>query len=218
MSTSANGQQLLVQVKAAAGRPGPQLSLPVVRSPAAWLRPVATEKHLQNPDDLRCLTRWRNRFAKSYLTEFEATESRTSDWLARSVGPDNTRILFMVEDSDRRTCGYMGIANIDWSARCGEADAIVRGRDTPRGVMTEALRTLLDWARGQLGLETMNVRVRSDNTALEFYCKMGFVEQKRVPLNQREEPGMTIWYEDPALDRRERNLVYLTLQDEARRP
>ena len=40
--------------------------------------------------------------------------------------------------------------------------------------MTEVLRTLLTWARGQLGLETIGVRVRSDNPALIFMKNSAF--------------------------------------------
>ena len=213
MNGSAHGRKLLAHLKAAAGRPGPQLGLPVGCPPAALLRPVPTRKELQNPADVRCLTQWRNRFVKSFLTEFDASESRTSDWLAQTIGPDDTRILFMVDDNHGRTFGYLGVGFIDWEARSGEADAIVRGRDAPPGVMSQALRTLLDWARGQLGLQTINVRVRCDNTALEFYRKLRFVEQKRVPLNRREEPGLIVWYEDPHLETYQVALVYMTLRD-----
>ena len=51
--------------------------------------------------------------------------------------------------------------------------------------MTAALHTVLDWARGPLGLKELGVRVRSDNPALAFYEKAGFCEMQRVPLRHR---------------------------------
>jgi RimJ/RimL family protein N-acetyltransferase len=59
-----------------------------------------------------------------------------------------------------------------------------------------SLRTLLAWARDTLGLATLGVRVRSDNSAVRFYEKVGFTEVARVPLQREEEPGLVRWVED----------------------
>jgi RimJ/RimL family protein N-acetyltransferase len=196
MMSRVRGKQLLMSLKDVAGAPGPQLGLQVGTPSIAWLRPVATRRELQNGSDIRCLTDWRNKFVTSFLNEFEATYSQTSDWLADIIGPDDGRILFMIDDPDNLTIGYMAIGFIDWKAGYAEADAIVRGRTAAKGVMMKALQTLLTWGKGQLGLHTIGVRVRSDNPALAFYRKLGFVEQKRVPLSNRAEPNKLIWYED----------------------
>ena len=201
-----------MELKHAAGRPGPKLGLPVGAPTAAWLRPVATRREDQDPRDVRCLTEWRNRFVTSFLTEFGATEPRTARWLADTVGPDPGRILFMVDDLSHRPFGYMGIGFIDWDARSGEADSIVRGGEAPRGLMTQALQTLLGWARGQLGLETLAVRVRSDNSALEFYRKLGFVEERRVPLVRAEGADGVVWSEEPGASS-DVSLVHLFLKE-----
>ena len=211
MSGDNQGGRLLATLKAVAGLPGPQLGIQVGDSPMAWLRPVATRRELQSERDVRLLTEWRNKFVTAFLNEFQATESQTSDWLANSVSPDDSRILFMVDDTENRTFGYMGIGYINWDAGYGEADAIVRGGPAPPGVMTTALRTLLNWGRGQLGLDTIGVRVRSDNPALSFYRKFGFVEEKRVPLSSRIEPDKTVWYEDSAKTSAGISLVYHSL-------
>jgi RimJ/RimL family protein N-acetyltransferase len=208
-------KQLLTALKHVAGTPGPQLGLRVGTPPVVYLRPVATRRELQNESDVRCLTEWRNQFVTSFLTEFKATESQTADWLANIVGPDDNRILFMVDrDIDNLAIGYMGIGFIDWNAGYGEADSIVRGRPAARGIMTAALRTLLAWGRGQLGLDTIGVRVRSDNPALAFYRKFGFIEQKRVPLNNRYESNSLVWYEDQDSINATISLVYHTLAGE----
>jgi RimJ/RimL family protein N-acetyltransferase len=88
----------------------------------------------------------------------------------------------MIDDLDGRPFGYMGLAQIDWDRRYGEADAIVRGRAEPRGVMGSALEEMLQWASSSLGLDRLAVRVRSDNAALSFYSRVGFRESRRVPL------------------------------------
>jgi len=177
----APGRTLLTALKAAACLPGPRASLVIGSPPEALLRPVATAG-AQHESDARLLTAWRNRFKDAFLHEFEATEERTKAWLSRVVGPSDDRALFMVSLPDGTTIGYMGLAYIDWARRYGEADAIVRGKEAPKGLMQRCLTELISWGQAQLGLQHVAVRVRSDNPAVEFYRRIGFEETKRVPL------------------------------------
>lgn len=208
------GRDLLVALKATAGTPGPAVVIPVGSPPKAFLRPVATKKKLLNAEDVRVLTEWRNRFVQAFLTEFQATEIRTAQWLTEVVGPKEDKILFMVDDLNGRTFGYMGLDYIDWGKGFGEADAVVRGAEAPPGIMKRALQTLLAWARGQLGLHELAVRVRSDNTALEFYRKVGYREVRRIPLRRVEESGTVRWVEDKTLETAKVCLVYMLWQTE----
>lgn len=187
------------------------VTIPVGDPFEAVLRPLVTAAGKINREDVRVLTEWRNRFVRSFLTEFQATEERTKKWLTQVVGPDPTRILFMLDDVHGRTIGYLGLAFIDWEQRTGEADAIVRGVETQPGVMTKALLALLRWAHHELGLtKALTVRVRSDNPAVDFYLKLG-AETRRVPLRAIEEPGMTRWVEADSLNNNTATeLVYIT--------
>lgn len=211
MSISQLGRRLLTVLKATAGMPGPAIVIPVGCPPKAFLRPVATRKELLNPEDVRMLTEWRNRFVQAFLTEFQATESRTARWLTEVVGQAEGKILFMLDDLNGRTFGYMGL-DMNWEQAYGEADAIVRGAEAAPGTMKLALQTLLSWARGPLGLRELGVRVRSDNTALEFYRKVGFQEIRRVPLRRVEEPQMIRWVEDMSLESSKVYLVHMRWQ------
>lgn len=194
MPPPVTGKNLLTAVKGAAGLAGPQMVLKVGR--LATLRVVATRPAVQNPSDVHWLTEWRNKHLSAFLTEFIATEPRTASWLENIVGRDDNRILFMIDNADGLTVGYMGLAFIDWNTGYGEADAVVRGLDTVPGLMRAALQTLLAWACGQLGLSRIGVRVRSDNPALGFYRKLGFVETLRVPLiSTTDAEGAIAWQE-----------------------
>lgn len=206
----ANGRELLVALKAAAKAYGPGLSLPIGRPLEAVLRPVATSKGELNPEDVRLLTEWRNRYVRSFLTEFQATEERTERWLTETIGADDTRILFMLDDANGRTVGHIGLAYIDWERGSAEFDSPVRGAEAGLWLMSEAIRTIMDWAEGQLGLPYFGGRARSDNRALKFFQhKFGALEVKRVPLRRIEEPGMIRWVEDPSLPPGEPSLVYI---------
>jgi RimJ/RimL family protein N-acetyltransferase len=203
------GRELLITLKANATANAPYLCIPVGLPVEAVLRPVATAAGRVDAGDVHVLTDWRNRFVSSFLTEFVATEPRTEQWLTEVVGPDPTRILFMLDDALGATVGYLGLAFIDWDNLTGEADAIVRGADTAPGVMARAMFTLLDWTREQLGLKSVGARVRSDNPALRFFLKFA-TETKRVPLRAVQEPDMIRWVEDETLVDAPISLVYIT--------
>ena len=188
---------MLHSLKENADSPGRPPVLEIGNPPVALLRTVATRPGKLRPDDVRCLTEWRNRYVRSFLTEFVATEERTARWLTSVVGPSSDRILFMLDRPDGQTFGYMGLAFIDWERGYGEADAIVKGGDSPPGTMTHALLSLLDWAKNKLGLNQIGVRVRSDNPALLFYQRCGFVEQHRCPLGRHTIDLETVWREEP---------------------
>lgn len=211
MTTPTDGQQLFVAVKQTtrAGQSG--LVLPVGQPLVAVIRPIATVPGHIDPIDVQLLTEWRNRHVKSFLTEFVSTPERTAGWLAGAVHVNPGKMLFMVETLDGERVGHVGLGFIDWQRGYGEADAIVSGGKSPPGLMKAALLTLMQWARDALGLATLAVRVRSDNTALEFYRKVGFREYQRVPIVAHEVPGGTDWSEDPQAIGVSASLVYMQL-------
>jgi len=190
------GRDLLTALKASPAQEGTGLCVPVGSPIRALLRPVASREGEIRAGDVARLTDWRNRFVTAFLTEFLADYERTEHWLAQTVYPDATRALFMVDEMDGRTVGYMGLASIDWDSGSFEADSIVRGATAPRGLMGESLQVMLRWAKSQLGLTDAWLRVRSDNTAIGFYERIGFAQIDRAPLRRHAEPGFVRWVED----------------------
>ncbi len=204
-------RNLLVALKEVATTSGPVLGIAVGQPIEAALRPVATHRERLCTSDIVRLTDWRNRFVKSFLTEFTATYEQTANWLIDVVGPTDTRIIFMVEDTFGTVFGYMGLAFIDWHEGTFEVDGVVRGTDGSRGLMSKALRTMIAWANVQLGLREARVRVRSDNAAQAFYLRLGFREIRRIPLYRIEVPGVVSWTEDPAAPPDNPHLIHMTL-------
>ena len=209
------GRDLLAALKTTGGMPGPAVVIPVGSPPVAFLRPVAVRQELLRDDDVHALTEWRNRFVDAFLTAFQATEERTARWLVDQVGPNDGKILFMVDEIDGRTIGYMGLDRINWNRGSGEVDAIVRGREAAPGLMMRCLQAMILWARGSLGLRDIGVRVRSDNRALAFYRKVGFHEVRRTPLRLMVEPDMKRWVEDEAFKDAEVHLVHMLWEGES---
>lgn len=212
LPSGATGRDVLAMFKDLAGAPGPPVLLRVGDPTVALLRPVAVHADRLNPGDIALLTAWRNRHVTAFLTEFDATTDRTGAWLTKSA-TDLSRILFMVDDPGGRTFGSMGLAGIDWESGTGEADAIVRGEESAPGTMGATLRALIDWATGPLGLRHVRIRVRSDNAAMAFYERLGFVEKRRVPLRlEHGEAATRKWVEDETADA-SLFVVYLEQED-----
>lgn len=199
MLSALTGMDLWQNVKQTAGLPGPTLCLAVGSPLKAVLRPVSTKREGLRPQDVRLLTEWRNRFSRSFLTEFTATEAQTAEWLINVIGTSENRLFFMVDDPMGRTFAHLGLTNVDWDRSYVEVDNVVRGGESLRGTMTMILREFIVWIKAHLGLQTIEIRVRSDNTAVEFYRKLGFQEISRVPLRQENQPHKTLWVEDPLL-------------------
>lgn len=205
--TEGQGLLRLLKDNTRAGEAG--LVLPVGIPVRALLRPIASVPRATDATDVRLLSDWRNRHVKSFLTEFVANEARTTAWLTGPIHANGGKLLFMLDALDGVRLGHLGLGFIDWSAQYGEADAIVSGGIAPPGLMKLALQTLLRWAHDQLGLQTLAVRVRSDNPAVAFYEKVGFRELRRVPLVVRRGTDFTEWVEDESLAQSEASLVYM---------
>lgn len=206
-----SGAGILGAIKLSAGI-FPPVSLVIGHPPVALLRPVATAPDRIDLADVSRLSDWRNTHRRSFLTEFEATPARTTRWLVTRVRTNNGKVLFMVDDITGRTVGYMGLDCIDWITRYGEADAIVRGEDTPKGFMRTALLGLLSWARDALGLTELGVRVLSDNPAVRFYEGLGFATVRTVPLRMDPAQDGCSWVEDPSQSSSTRQLLHMRLQ------
>jgi len=201
-------QKFLKELKKTAGS-ATELVLPVGKPIEAILRPVATTKHTINHVDVTLLSEWRNRFVKSFLTEFHSHDERTIEWLLNTVSKDTGKILFMIDTINGETIGHVGLGFIDWEKGYVEADAIVRGGIARKGLMKLILQHLLQWANNTLDLNNSWVRVRSDNPAVYFYQKVGFVESKRIPLSKIEDASSVTWYEDENGSEEAPALVYM---------
>lgn len=183
--------------------------LPIGNPIEAIIRPIPTSKVNSQSVDVKLLTEWRNKYVKSFLTEFVATEKQTAHWLKEIVHPNESKILLMVELLDGTAVGHIGLGFINWDESYGEADAIVSNGASPKGLMKQSLIALLRWAHYELGLNNLCVRVRSDNPAIEFYKKVGFIEFKRVGLKCNQTEGNLNWSEDINLKDPLVSLVYM---------
>jgi perosamine synthetase len=165
------------------------LSLP---ASGGWLVPVS-RLHASDTELITKLSEWRRENYFAYPSQFPVTDERTTAWMNDRLLAVADRVLFLVLDKHGKPVGHMGFANGLSADRTLEADNIVRGvKQGNPGIMSEGMRVLLDWAEEKLGPEQIFLRVFSDNThAVEFYKRLGFVEDVLLPL-RRSENGETI--------------------------
>jgi len=151
-----------------------------VKNTGYELVPVAcAEKHIDQ-EVVALLTEARNLNTTAFLTMFNATEERTRNWLSQTVAKEDNRILFMLQNMRKKNYyGYMGLAFGNSDGSYIEADAVVRiDKNMIHGLMKASLTRLLEWVRIDLKIASVGVRVLSDNPALKFYERCGFIKHK----------------------------------------
>lgn len=172
-------------------------SIPIVKCglQVGILRPI-TLASLEAKQDAALVTEWRNVHRDAFMTWFTATEARSKAWLENQVINRPDRILFMIE-VDGESIGHIGLINFDFAEKSCELDNVVRGRaGLFPGGMTLALRALIAWSFDELMVESLFLKVFSDNQrALALYENCGFALIQQIPLRRIEQGDQTQWVE-----------------------
>ena len=139
--------------------------------------------------EIKLLTGWRNKNCRVYPTQFSATPKSTKSWLRKLVMERQDRILFMIEAPDAEIIGHLGISNMDFKKKVCELDNVIRGiKNKYPGVMTRAVKAVLEFGFNCLAMDSFILRVFSENTkAIRFYRRCGFRIAKKIPLKRTKE-------------------------------
>jgi RimJ/RimL family protein N-acetyltransferase len=174
----------------------------------AWLKPVTFHWQETNPEFAQLFSRWREENPIGFANIFKITPERTSYWLENLVLRRDDRILFVIEDLKGQAIGHLGLSSFDYEQRNAEIDNVVRGRKSLiPGLMQFATWSLSAWALKRLELDTISLRVLSDNDhAIRFYERCGFDETGRIPLYKVETKDELKWidhepFPDASIDR-----------------
>lgn len=162
------------------------------------------------PESASELSAWREANSSGFLTVFRPDIEGTREWI-HSVRSSEDRLLLAVDTVESGMVGHAGLTNIDRDEGKAEIDNILRGRPAPPGTMRLAVETLMGWAAAQ-GLGKIGVRVLSDNPAVRFYEKLGFIEESRQPLQRVETPEGHTWVPSEGAEA-VRYLVSMSLPD-----
>lgn len=133
-------------------------------------------------DDFQAIRYWvNNQQATQYLSPifwFPQSENATTDFMNRAMNAGPNAAYFVVADvKDQSYIGQADLFEINWRTRVAEV-GIVMGDEAKRGkgFGTEAMKLLLDYAFGVLGLERVQLDVYAENKrAIRCYEKAGYI-------------------------------------------
>jgi len=132
-------------------------------------------------ENAEVLARWLNDpavwvpFARFWPTNVEGERQWISGQLSR-----RDEINFLIfERSSGRPIGMAGLRSLDAANATGRLGVLIGEQsDRGRGLGTEAVRLLLGYGFGYLGLRRVNLAVLADNAgAIRVYEKLGFVRE-----------------------------------------
>ncbi len=165
---------------------------------AGYLLPVC-KLHTTDSRLIEKLATWRTVHKAAFPSQFPVTIEGTMRWLRNNVLNVPDRILFLVVNPHGEAIGHLGYANAINDTASIEIDNVVRGvNDSAPGIMSLAMRALLDWGQDMLGPAEIYLRVFSDNIhAIQFYERLGFKRERDIPLHKHVE-GEVVRYTEQA--------------------
>lgn len=170
-----------------------------LRNNLGTLVPIC-QLHADDEELIETLAKWREENAFAYPTQFPVTVDGTRMWLQKKLLEVEDRLLFLILSRHGKAIGHLGYANA-LNDQCEmEIDNVIRGvKEGQKGIMTAAMQTILDWAEEQFGPRRIFLRVVEDNVhAVEFYRKLGFTDETRIPLRRHAE-GVRVSF-DPLVE------------------
>jgi RimJ/RimL family protein N-acetyltransferase len=135
------------------------------------------------------LAQIRERNMAVYPTQFTVTRDGTERWFRELVLAAADRIMFLVLDGDERIVGHLGFAHASAADGSLKLDNVM-GAGAPKGLMSAALRELLDWSDAELEPAHVWVNPFADNErAVGFFEQHGFRPEGLIPLERRAGDG-----------------------------
>lgn len=132
-----------------------------------------------------------------FPSQFNITAKSTLNWLKDKVIDCDSKLLYIIEDTDNKRLGHLGLNFIDFEEKICELDNVIKGStNAPKGIMQKAIGTLISYAKIHFELQNLYLRVFSDNErAIRLYERLGFEEIIRIPMTQRVELDTSTWFE-----------------------
>jgi perosamine synthetase len=175
-----------------------------------FLLPVCSA-HQSDADLLQKLTDWRNTNVDVYPTQFVATLESTRAWLKDRLLAVEDRMLFLVVNNAGKVLGHIGFNGCLNLAQAFEIDNVIRGdAAAEKGIFSEAMITLMEWAGKTINVNEFFLRVMDKNQhAIDFYKKNEFIQDRLMPLVKVERSGTISYVEARAGQVPDRNFIQM---------
>lgn len=156
------------------------------------LKPVDVEL-AQDKNIIEALTKWRQKFMRFFMTQFEATSERTEKWLKDIVLTDDSRLLFLIYDENNKLIGNFGICNIQ--EQNVELDNLIRGeKGGHKHLIFFSELTLISWLYS-LGIINIYLRVFNNNfKTISLHSSVGFKPKETLALQKNINNSNEITY------------------------
>ena len=144
------------------------------------------ELHAADKELISLISTWRKENSDAFFSQFKVTLSGTSAWLRSNILDCEDRILFLIINKKGKYIGHLGFAHSVNNKEEMETDSVLRGDDSSeRGIITNALLTLIEWAQKVIKPRSIFLEVFYNNTkAIKLYQKVGFAFEKKIPLKK----------------------------------
>ena len=176
---------------------------------------LVQKRDANNPIILDALTRWRKKYMKYFLTQFNASTNRTKSWLENIVIPSSDRLLFLILNEDNNLIGNFGIADILFD-QC-ELDNLIRGEKGghPKLIYFSEL-SLLKWLFLEKKVKRVNLHVFANNLpTIKLHKSVGFVEIGRRKLERVQSKDGDVSFEETQSFSEDNSIEYLELMLES---
>ena len=131
-------------------------------------------------DHLEQFRIWRNKpELRKYFREYrEISDKMQQEWYLK-ITKDTNQVNFSIKDKEtRELIGHCGLYYINWITRAAEFGIYI-GQDSHKsgGFGSDALRQLCRYGFEDLNLNKIWCEVYSNNTSIEVYKHLGFIEE-----------------------------------------
>lgn len=146
----------------------------LIRGERIWLRPITA-------DDTGLAVRWRNKreVVENFIYRRTVSRADHEEWLANKVFKGLVHQFIICGNGDDMPLGSVYLQNFAEEHKRAES-GVYLGEDCAygKGIGTEAVRLMADYAFGALGLHKLSARVLAYNKAsIRLHEKAGYVQE-----------------------------------------
>jgi RimJ/RimL family protein N-acetyltransferase len=158
---------------------------------------LLTVDQTKNAHLIALLSAWRKKVLHFIPSTRPITVTGTKEWLQKRVIGEKDRLLFLVVVKDT-PIGHVGLYRYNPGNNSMVIDNVIRGVPGYPGVMGEAIKTMMRWAKHTLHIRSFLVDCSSNNEkAIALYKRIGFNEVRREPLILVRTAGGNIFKDAP---------------------
>ena len=163
------------------------------------------------PDCVELLSQWRIENPSLSPTRFPVSNERTENWLQKSILNNPFREMFMIQNTERKNIGHIGISEMNFETSTVRIDSVMKGvKDECPGIMALVIGFLKTWCKNNLEAEYVDLVVLDDNIrAIKLYMSCGFSVVDIIPLKKQESGCEINWIADYSTKNAEKRFLHM---------